>query len=56
VFFIADNGDEPGSQWRLAAGHIEGDTLVRDRFVGRNLDYHIYPDFGIDAGRCPPAR
>jgi len=54
VFFIADNGDEPGSQWRLAAGHIEGDTLVRDRFVGRNLDYHIYPDFGIDAGRCAP--
>jgi WD40-like Beta Propeller Repeat len=54
VFFIADNGDEPGSQWRLAAGHIEGDTLVRDRFVGRNLDDHIYPDFGIDAGRCAP--
>jgi WD40-like Beta Propeller Repeat len=54
VFFVADNGDDPGSQWRLAAGHIDGDRLVRDRFVGRNLDDHIYPDFGIDAGRCAP--
>jgi dipeptidyl aminopeptidase/acylaminoacyl peptidase len=54
VFFIADDGDEPGSQWRLAAGHIEGDSLVRDRFVGRNVDHYIYPDFGIDAGRCAP--
>jgi Tol biopolymer transport system component len=54
VFFIADNGDEPGSQWRLAVGHIAGDTLVRDRFLGRNLDFRIYPYFGIDAGRCAP--
>jgi hypothetical protein len=52
VYYLADNGDEPGAQWRLAAGHIEDGTLVRDRFVGEIADY-LYPYFGLDAGPCP---
>jgi dipeptidyl aminopeptidase/acylaminoacyl peptidase len=55
VYWYAHNGDDEGSQWRLAAGHIDGDTLVRDRFVGRNVDYFMYPYFGLDAGPCSSA-
>lgn len=53
VYYFADNGDEPGAQWRLARGRIEGDTLERDGFVGDVTDY-LYSYFGLDAGACAP--
>ncbi len=54
VYYFADNGDGPGAQWRLARGRIEGDTLVRDGYVGDVTDY-LYGYFGLDAGPCAPA-
>jgi Tol biopolymer transport system component len=51
VYYFADNGDEPGAQWRLAYGRIEGGSLVRDRFVGEVADY-LYGYFGLDVGPC----
>ncbi len=51
VLYFADNGDEPGRQWRLARGRVVGGVIEREEFVGDVADY-LYPYFGLDAGGC----
>ncbi len=41
-------------RWRLTYGVIEDDALVPDRPVGPDAA-PLYPQYGLDAGACPPA-
>lgn len=51
-YYFAAERDAPGEQWALSRGRIEGGDLVRQGGVAGVGDHYIYPDAGLDAGRC----